>query len=228
LANLVRRPWVGVLLVLVAIACLFIELRIPGVGIPGVVAAVCFVLFFWAQARVHGLKIWWALPAFGLGLGLLALEVSGRFPWVRRFHVGGVVGALLVLVSTSLVSVGSWPRSGDDWFRFGQELGLFSSSLFGGLLVAAAVSRVRAWMNRPGERPAESTPFPVPTLPADLDLADLQGAIGIAVTALRPRGKGQFGELFIDVVHVAGTELPAGTRLQVVRIDQGQILVRNV
>jgi membrane-bound ClpP family serine protease len=227
LAEFVRRPWVGVLLVLLAIACLLIEMRVPGVGIPGVVAAVCFVLFFWAHARVHGLKVWWALPVFVVGSTLLALEVSGRLPWIRRFRVG-VLGALLVLVSTSLISAGSWPHTTDEWFRFGQELGLFSLSLFGGLLAAEAVSRVRTWMNRPGERPAESTPPPRPAVPADLDLTDLQGAIGVAVTALRPGGKGQFGELFVDVVHVAGTELPAGTRLQVVRIDQGQILVRNV
>jgi membrane-bound serine protease (ClpP class) len=229
LADLVRRPWVGVLLVLVAVACLFIEFRLPGVGIPGVVAAVCFVLFFWAHAQVHGLMALWAIPLFVLGLGLLALEVLARLPFPRRFRVAGVAGALLVLVSTSLISTGSWPRTGEAWLSFGQELGLFSLSLFGGLLAATAFSRVRGWLNRPPERPPESpTPPPMLGAPPDLDLSELLGAIGLAVTPLRPQGKGQFGERFVDVVHVAGTELPAGTRVQVLRIEQGQVIVRSV
>src|SRR5260370_11710720 len=53
LAEFLRRPFMAVLLVMIGITCLILELKIPGVGLPGVVAALCFVLFFWSHAGGH-------------------------------------------------------------------------------------------------------------------------------------------------------------------------------
>src|SRR5262249_8335954 len=43
-AEFFREPLVNVLLIMVGIAGLILELKMPGVGLPGVIAAVCFVL----------------------------------------------------------------------------------------------------------------------------------------------------------------------------------------
>src|SRR5262249_23932924 len=47
-AAFLRRTEISILLVIVGIAGLVLELKAPGLIVPGVIAAVCFVLFFWA------------------------------------------------------------------------------------------------------------------------------------------------------------------------------------
>src|SRR5262249_35795900 len=47
-AEFLRHPVVTVFLVMIGIIGLILELKMPGIGFPGVIAAICFVLFFWA------------------------------------------------------------------------------------------------------------------------------------------------------------------------------------
>jgi membrane-bound serine protease (ClpP class) len=59
------------------------------------------------------------------------------------------------------------------------------------------------------------------------DLANLLGAIGVAATPLRPAGKTQFGDEFVDVVAEGGYVLP-GTRVQVIEIEGNRVVVKEV
>ena len=53
-ASFLRLPVMAVFLVMVGITCLILELKMPGVGLPGVISAVCFVLFFWSHSQLNG------------------------------------------------------------------------------------------------------------------------------------------------------------------------------
>jgi membrane-bound serine protease (ClpP class) len=53
------------------------------------------------------------------------------------------------------------------------------------------------------------------------------GAIGVAATPLRPAGKAQFAESFVDVVSEEG-EIAAGTRVRVVAIQGHRVTVVRV
>ena len=55
----------------------------------------------------------------------------------------------------------------------------------------------------------------------------LLGTIGVAATPLRPAGKSQFGDAFVDVVAEGGYIMP-GTRVQVVEIEGNRIVVKEV
>jgi membrane-bound serine protease (ClpP class) len=55
----------------------------------------------------------------------------------------------------------------------------------------------------------------------------LLGAIGVAMTPLRPAGMVRFGEQFVDVV-AEGSFVPAGNRVQVVEIEGNRIVVKEV
>jgi membrane-bound ClpP family serine protease len=55
----------------------------------------------------------------------------------------------------------------------------------------------------------------------------LLGAIGSAVTMLRPAGMAQFAEKFVDVVTEGGF-VPAGARVQVVEIEGKRVVVKEV
>src|SRR5262249_36506956 len=77
-ASVLRAPIVNVLSIRGGIAGLLLELKMPGFGVPGIVAAICFVLFFWAHAFA-GQSTWeftlLAVLLFVLGLVLLGIEI---------------------------------------------------------------------------------------------------------------------------------------------------------
>jgi hypothetical protein len=228
LADFLRDPWVSIILVMLGITCLILELKMPGVGVPGVVAAVCFVLFFWSHSQLNGQITWLAMLLFVLGLLLIGLEVFV----LPGFGVFGISGIVLVLGSLGLVAYGHWPRSQEEWVGFGQKMGPFSLSLLGALAAAFILARylpsipyANRLMLKPldesGAGGEESAPGAQP------EHAALLGAIGVAATPLRPAGKSQFGDEFIDVVAEGGYVMP-GTRVQVIEIEGNRIVVKEV
>src|SRR5262249_47430815 len=72
-ATFLRMPAVTAILVMIGITGLILELKIPGVSLPGVIAALSFVLFFWAHAQLA--FTWLAVLLFVLGLVFIALEI---------------------------------------------------------------------------------------------------------------------------------------------------------
>ena len=116
LVDFLKDPWTSVVLVMLGITCLILELKMPGVSLPGIVSAICFVLFFWSHSQVSGQIVWLAFLLFLLGLLLIGLEVFV----VPGFGVTGISGILLVMGSLGLVAYGHWPRSNEEWIGYGQ------------------------------------------------------------------------------------------------------------
>jgi membrane-bound ClpP family serine protease len=208
-----------------------LELKMPGLGLPGVVAALCFVVFFWAHYNNEAAGITLlAVLLFILGLVLIGLEVF-MLPGSAVFGISGVV---LLVSSLTLVTIDHWPQTTNEWVGLGSWVGAFALSL-GGAVVSALVL---AWylphlpyVNRlilkpPGEAVDEDgVPEPGPA-PAQT-YAALLGAIGVAATPLRPAGKVQFGDQFVDVVAESGYVEP-GTRVQVVEIEGMRVVVKEI
>ena len=57
--------------------------------------------------------------------------------------------------------------------------------------------------------------------------AALLGAIGVAQTPLRPAGKVQFGEQFVDVI-AEGNYIVPGARVQVIEVEGNRVVVKQV
>jgi membrane-bound serine protease (ClpP class) len=228
LADFLRDPWTSVILVMVGITCLILELKMPGVGLPGVIAAICFVLFFWSHSQLHGQITWLAVLLFALGLLLIGLEIFV----LPGLGVAGISGVLLVLASLGLVVYGHWPRSNQEWVTFGHKISPFGISMLGALLAAFLLARYLPsipFMNRLMLRPQEETEAgePVPDNPVHAELAALLGAIGVAATPLRPAGKVQFGDTFVDVL-AEGSYVMPGTRVQVIEVEGNRVVVKEV
>jgi membrane-bound serine protease (ClpP class) len=67
------------------------------------------------------------------------------------------------------------------------------------------------------------------TSQAQQQLVGLLGAIGVAATPLRPAGKVQFGDQFVDVVAEGGSGyVEPGTRVQVIEIEGIRVVVKPV
>ncbi|MFO0846534.1 MAG: NfeD family protein [Gemmataceae bacterium] len=227
LADFLRDPWTSVVLVMVGITCLILELKMPGVGLPGVIAAICFVLFFWAHSQLHGQITWLAILLFVLGLVLIGLEIFV----LPGFGVCGISGVLILLASLGLVAYGHWPRSSEEWVGFGHKIGPFGVSLLGSLILVALVLRYLPHipvLNRLMSRPAdEEEAAPGSDYPMHAELQALLGAIGVAATPLRPAGKTQFGDAFVDVV-AEGRFITPGTRVQVIEVEGNRVVVKEV
>src|SRR5262249_30007201 len=91
-ASIIRKDWVTVILVTVGFIGLILELKVPGTTIPGIIAALCFILVFWAHSKYDTIFVL-AIALFIMGLVLLALEIFV----LPGFGVCGISGILLIL-----------------------------------------------------------------------------------------------------------------------------------
>lgn len=232
-AEFLKRPAVTTLLVVIAFIGLILEMKVPGTAVPGIVSALCFIMVFWAHTQFSGQVAVLAGLLFLLGLVLLMMEVFV----LPGFGVCGITGILLMLASLALITFGSTdgslPHTAEEWTSFGWRMGQY---LFG--LMAASVGAfflVRYLPHVPGANrlylapPSEKVGAEVEesALPGTALAAGMLGAVGTAVTVLRPAGTVLFGDRYVDVV-TEGAYVPAGSRVQVVEVEGNRIVVKEV
>lgn len=226
-AAFLADPFVTTFLVLIGISCLLLELKMPGTSLPGIVAAVCFVLFFWSQSQLNGQFTLLAVLLFLLGLLLIGLEIFV----IPGFGVVGISGIGLILFGLALATVERMPQSPAEWSILGASLVKFGLALVGAIAVAFTLTRylpnipIANRLMLPSPDDVEHLD-PIKTAQAAEALA-LLGAIGTSATMLRPAGMAQFGESFIDVVTEGGF-VPAGAQVRVIEIEGNRIVVKEV
>jgi membrane-bound ClpP family serine protease len=227
-AGFLRHRVVAVFLVMIGIAALILEFKLPGATVPGIVAAVCFVLYFWAHSQLAGSLTWLGILLFVLGLILVGLEIF-VFPGVG---VLGFSGIALMLGSLALVTLVKKPETSREWFDLGVTVTTLGLSLVGAVVGAV----VLAWYlphlpfaHRLVLKPADGSVETLEDEPISaVEMhAGLLGAIGIAATALRPAGKVRFGDDFVDVL-AEGDYVESGSRVQVIEIEGNRIVVKEV
>lgn len=233
ISEFLRQPWVAVLLIMVGITCLILELKMPGVGLPGVIAALCFVLYFWAHSQLSGQIMWLAILLFLLGLILIGLEVFV----IPGFGFTGLSGVLLIITSLALVTLEKKPETSQEWLNFGGTLSGLGLSLIGALILAIFAVRAlpslpyanRFVLQPPGEGnlALEEAGLQAADASGSAAALALLGAIGVSVTPLRPSGIARFGDEFVDVV-AEGTYVETGSRVQVIEIEGNRIAVKEV
>jgi membrane-bound ClpP family serine protease len=228
LLYVLRLPVVSIFLVMLGIICLILELKMPGVGLPGVIAALCFVIFFWAHAYDAGVTML-AVLLFLLGLVLIGLEIFV----LPGTAVLGVSGALLIVSSLTLVTLEKWPQAAHDWLDLASTMTMFGLTMVGSVGAAFVLALYlphipyinRIILKPPNEVGEDGLEEPAPSLYPGY--AELLGAIGVAATPLRPAGKVKFGDEFIDVV-AEGTYVAPGARVQVIEVEGYRIVVKEV
>src|SRR4029079_18402046 len=135
IAEFFREPFVSMALVVLGIIGLILEMKLPGTTIPGTIAAICFVLFFWAYSYVGEFTLL-AVFLFLLGLVMIAVEVCG----IPGFTFVGLTGIVLVLLSLGLVTLDRWPTGSQDWVNLGSTLTTFGFSVAVAIVGAIALA----------------------------------------------------------------------------------------
>ena len=208
---------------LMAAAFLFgyIEFKTPGMGIFGILAAVCGLIFFFGH-YIAGLSGYENLLLIGLGVGLIAAEL---FVFPGTF-LPGLLGLGLLLFGILNTMVDRYPS--DPVLPTLPQLHFpalnFALGLFGGIAAILVAARFlpRTALFRPFELATTSPRFqPIAEEPAP------HGSCGQTLTDLRPSGRASFGGHVYDVL-ADGDFISAGTPVKAIGRAGTTTLVRRL
>jgi membrane-bound serine protease (ClpP class) len=217
------------LLLLGGILGAYLEFKIPGVSLPGIISAICFALFFLGH-YLAGLAGWEVVALFVLGMALVLIEILF---FAHSTVVFGVLGIFLIVASLLWAMIDRYP--GETFFPTGQMLAVPLLKLFLAIIAAAIVIAILArYLPRTGlyRRFALITSNPPgPSLvgaPREFATAFAltPGARGTAITILRPSGKARFADQVVDVV-TEGEFIAAQTPITVIQTDGMRVIVKS-
>ena len=216
------------LLLLGGIIGAYLEFKIPGASLPGIISAICFALFFLGH-YLAGLAGWEVMALFILGVVLVIIEILF---FAHSTIVFGVVGVFLILASLFWAMIDRYP--GDTFFPTGKALAVPLLNLFLALIGAAIVisllakylpktSIYRRFALMTSNPPGPSLAGVPREFATAIDLSP--GTEGVSMSILRPSGKARFLDQIIDVV-TQGEFIPPNTALTIVRRDGMRVVVK--
>jgi len=227
LIDALAAPQLAWMLVFIGGFCFMSELMSPGIGIPGFVASVCFLLFFWSQF-LHGTAGWLEVLLFVGGVCCILLEIL-VLPGFGIFGLGGgfMVVASLVLATQTFVL----PRNDYQLSQIPQSLLPLAATLAG---VVAALLLMRHILPRTPmvnqvmlEPPDEAELEEIARREAMVTWGHLVAKHGKTTTPLVPAGKARFGDDLIDVIS-DGEVIDRGVDIRVVDVQGNRVLVERV
>lgn len=216
------------LLLLLGIICAYLEFKMPGVSMPGIIAAICFALFF-AGHYLAGLAGWEVAALFVLGVVFVIVEIL----FAHSTIVFGAIGVLLMLASLLWAMIDRYP--GETFFPTGDMLAVPLRNLFltllGAVLAILVLARYLPKTSLYRRFALMTSNPPGPSLvgvPREFATAlDVNpGMQGTAQTTLRPSGKGKFAEHVVDVV-TEGEFIAAETPITVIQKDGMRVVVKQ-
>lgn len=223
--------WVRGILVVVFIISLFLEMTSPGLTLPGAVAFVALALLL-APPMLIDLASWWEIAAIIAGIILIVLEIFV----IPGFGIFGVIGVLALfggLVGTFVPDGGLFPDSDaqreDLLYGVATTVLAVATSGFFMYLLSRHFGTLPLLNRLVLQTPVDDVPgdellaAAAPALPGQLAV----GQIGVAVTPLRPAGRVEFEDRFVDVVAEIGY-IPAGATVRVTSTSEFRTTVEPV
>jgi membrane-bound serine protease (ClpP class) len=232
LVTILTDPYVSWLLLFVGAFMLVIELKLPGIGLPAIISALAFLLFFWSH-YLSGTADQLEIILFLIGLVCLAIEIF-VFP---GFGVFGMSGILLMLCSIVLAShTFVWPSQDYEYQELGHTLlqvtgmlaavgvcAMFLARYFPSLpLFNRLVLKPEPWV-----RVETEDVLGRPSAEGYESLAFLVGETGRTTSPLRPTGKARFGGYLIDVT-ADGAFVDTDNLVEVVDVQGPRVIVKRV
>lgn len=217
------------LLLFVGLLCGYVEMHTPGFGAAGIVAIICFALFFGNQF-LAGMANYLEIGLFVVGLILLLVEVFVT----PGFGVLGVAGILCcgLAVLTMLVpnppNKLPIPTTQLDWALLSNGVLALCIAFVASLVGMAVLSKHLPSVplaRRLFLGPAEAAEAP-PVSEASPMLRVRIGDQGVVVGMCRPVGKVRLGEDLLDAAS-EGEALAVGTTVRVLRRDGNRLIVER-
>ena len=209
------------ILLMIGLGGIYIEIKTPGFGLPGIAGAAALVLFFFGH-HLAGLAGMEDIIIFIIGFSLLVIEIF----ITPGFGVPGISGIALILVS--LLNAMTWKMPGHFWPAFDDgtlhhAIGTLASGLTGTAIIGylagkyLPTSRVFHPMlinQQSGRSTAEG-------------LSNLTGKTGVAEMNLHPAGRARFGNEYLSVI-TRGEFIDKNTAVRIVETHGNRIVVEKI
>ncbi len=218
------------LLLLGGIIGAYIEMKIPGFGVFGILSIICFALFFLGH-YFAGLAGWETVGLFILGMIFVLIEVLF---FAHSTIIFGVIGVLLMFGSLLWAMIDHYP--GQKFLPTGSMLRVPLMNLTFTLVAAAILitllarflpqsSLYRRFILSTSNPPGPSLAGAPRLFARELPLKP--GMRGRALTILRPSGKAEFEDHVVDVV-TEGEFIAPETPVAIVSTDGMRVVVRGL
>ena len=224
---------IKVFLLLIGLIAIYLEIKMPGLGIAGVIGVIALALFFWGS-YLADLAGYLEVVLFVAGLGLLLLEIFV----IPGFGVAGISGIILIFASLILAMIKLPPPNIPEISFNTDQLRNAIWTLviaFGGFIPVAiilakllpATPLYRYLVLNPEETKAADQRLRAEAssrthaLLKQLSPAELVGKRGEAITDLRPSGIVRVEGMPLDAM-TRGEYLDKGTQIRVLEV-QGQV-----
>lgn len=225
--DLLLKPFVSGILIMIIIGGIYFELQTPGVGFP-LFAAITAAILYFAPLYLEGLAANWEILLFVIGVVLVVIELVA----IPGFGFIGITGIVFIILGLSLSLVGALPSSNpidlpeSDNFLDAllQVIVSIILSLAISFYVASKILETSFFSKFVLSTSQESNQGYVS---ADLSEINLVGKIATAFTILRPSGKVELnGEIYDATAETSFIE--KGDKIQVVKFENNQLVVRKV
>jgi membrane-bound ClpP family serine protease len=219
---------VALFLLLIGGAAVYAELQTPGVGLGGMIAFICFLLFFWAKV-FEGTAGALEILLFVAGLTCVVIEVF-VLPGIGMgiFALGG---GLMIIVSLILASqTFILPHSSYQLRQMTHSLLVVGGAAAG---TVAAIAALRRWLPHTPvfnrmllEPPSAEEIEHIGEREALVNYDHLLGQPGSAATRLAPSGKALIGDELVDVI-TAGEFIDRDAPVVVVEVRGNCVVVTS-
>lgn len=220
LVRFFTSPVIAPFLLSLGFLGLIVEIKTAGFGLAGAAGLLSLALFFGAHLLV-GLAGAEDLILVGAGVVLVLVEILV----VPGFGIAGIAGGVALVGGLFMTQIGSLPTQQD----FTRAAAVLSTTVVLVVLTTWAFLRTlpRNWrLRRSGVLLPESTDRDEGYISASVR-PDLEGARGVAITALRPAGMGLFGDERVDVVSESEW-IEEGTPIRILSAEGYRHIVRAV
>lgn len=212
------------LLLMVGVIGIYIEMKTPGFGIPGIVGIVALVTYF-AAGYIAGLSGLEWLVVFFVGLVLFVLEIF-FFPGTIAL---GMAGAVLMLIAIIMGFVDIYPGMPALPTMEQLKWPLQNLAIAGAasLVMIAILARFLPKTALYGHLVSQGASGAETTRQLEKQSVSRLGQIGVTISALRPGGKARFGDVVLDVV-TQGEMIPKGAQVKVIASSGSDPVVEAV
>ena len=231
----INHPAVMGVLFMIALLGVYVELNTPGLGLPGLVAVICFTVMIGSKYLV-GMANWVEVALFIVGLILLMVEIFV----LPGFGVAGLLGIVCLLFGLFGMLIknppGSfpWPDGPYGWDLFIDSIFGLSFGFLGFIILAWLLTKYLPRLEFLSglvlvpSPPKSGTEMEVSmTVPPESGTVAVNiGDIGEVTSTLRPTGKVKFGDCVVDCV-AEGAFLKKGRKVEIIEVHGNRVVVKE-